>query len=180
MFIIGVSPYGGLYDTTKFLRGDIPAIGTRGMWTDPATGETREFVSVKFTSGATHINGSLVTISSAHVATLGSVGAGPALTVTGGRLGILTFGSATTTQTMAGTAFGWAQIYGPAKARIVASVADGIGMVLGADGIIVAAAAGSASAMVNGIVTMATASTSAAGQLLQAFLNYPRFAGIPA
>jgi hypothetical protein len=176
-YIIGINPNGGLFSKTQFRRGDIPFPGTRGQWTNPTDGATREYVSVKFTAGATHINGSLVAISAEGVAVLGSVGAAPALAF-GGGVGVLAFATATATQTMAGTAFGWAAVHGKVKARHLGSVtAVGNLLQFGANGVAVQGVAGSASAQIDGIVALASSATA---ELIDVMLLYPKFAGIPA
>ncbi len=68
------------------------------------------------------------------------------------RVGILTFSSATATQTMAGTAFGWAQIYGTALAWCSASISvAGQQLGIGASGQLIPQAVASASAMLLGV-----------------------------
>lgn len=174
MYIIGANPYAGVFTEDQFLSGKIPSPGTRAAIT---TSEgTKEFIVVKFNASATHISGSLITIDGDNVATLGTAG-GPALTV-GGRAGVLVFASATATQTVSGTAFAWAQVYGKSKVR-AATISSAIGTLLqlGADGVAVVGAAGSASAQLDGITTMAS---QAAAGLLSVLLQYPKFQGIPA
>jgi len=179
MYIVGMRPYAGLFTKQQFQRGQIPNPGTRGAVTDPNTGQTKEFVAIKL-SAATWLNG---------VAIIVDGGAAPGSVVTTasglpaaaqmGRLGILTFASATSTQTMAGTAYGWAQIYGEAVAYVSASASTpGLQLAIGASGQLIAAVAQvSASAQVVGIA-LATA-TAAAGGLTKVFLTYPRFSGLP-
>jgi hypothetical protein len=161
-------------------RGKIPVAGTRRSRVG-ADGSTKDYIVVKFNATATQINGSMITIDGDAVATLGTAG-GPALTV-GGRAGILAIASATTTntQTVSGTNFAWAQIYGKTWVRWGATNSGSIlGNMLqfGADGVAVAGAAGSASAQLNGVQSM-TASIQAAG-LFPVLLTYPKFQGSPA
>lgn len=178
MFIIGVSPYSGLFTEAQFRRGDIPSPGTRGQWTDPATGATREFIAVKFTATANRLNGSLVTIDPDGVATLGTVAEGGLFA--GRRAGVLTYNaSAIATQTMTGTHFGWAQTYGKGKALIMATVtASFLGQILepAADGAVAAGAIGSASANLYGLT--AAAVTTVGTTLMDVLLNYPQFQNI--
>lgn len=179
MFIIGMRPYAGLFTKQQFQRGAIPNPGTRGSVTDPNTGATKEFISVKL-GAATWLNGIAVILD-------GGAAPGSAVTTASGapassrqdRLGILAFASATATQTMAGTAYGWAQIYGEVAAYVSASVSSpGIQLAIGASGQLIAAVAQtSASAQTLGI-SLATA-TAAAGGLSKVFLTYPRFSGFP-
>ena len=167
------------FTADEFAKGKIPIPGTRRQSSD-SEGD-KEYIVVKFTAGATHINGSAILIDGDAVATLGTAG-GSALTVTG-RAGVLQIAEATTdaTSTIAATCFAWAQIYGKARVRWGATNSGSIlGNLLqfGADGVVVAGAAGSASAQLNGIQSM-TASISGAG-LFPALLTYPKWAGIPA
>jgi hypothetical protein len=177
-FIIGVNTRQGLYDKTQFKRGDIPSPGTIGRLTDPSTGATREFMAVKFTSNATRINGTLITIDPDGVATLGTVDAGNLLVTK--RAGILTYNaSAVATQTMTGTHFGWAQIYGKGKGRVAATMTVSlVDQMLepGADGLVALGAVASTSANLYGL-TAAIASTFPPG-LIDVFLNYPQYADV--
>ena len=170
-----------MYSKAEFLQGQIPTPRTRTTHVSQAGG-SREYVAVKFTASATHINGSAVTIDADGTATLGTV---VPLAITGGRVGILALSppvaavaSATGTQTVVGTSFGWAQVYGKAIARAVGSVtAVGMGLNLGADGTLVQSlAAGSASGAVTGIT--AAGSVAATG-LIPVLLQYPHFLGAP-
>ena len=178
MYLVGMNPYGGLWTKTQFQRGKGAKVGTRGSIVG-SDGQTKEFVAVKL-SAATWINGTAIIID-------GGAAPGSVVTTASGlpaaaqhaRIGILCFASASATQTMAGTAFGWAQIYGEAKAYVSASVSTpGLQLAPGASGQLIAAVAQvSASAQVTGI-TLATA-TAAAGGLTKVFLQYPRFSGLP-
>lgn len=179
MYIVGVSPQSGLWTKAQFKQGEIPAPGTRGKWTDPATGATKEFVSVKFTATGTRLNGELVTIDADSVATRGTVVEG-GLLISGKRAGILAFNaSAIATQTMVGTHFGWAQIYGKGKALVTGTATVSVvGLALEpiADGGVDEGVVGSASANLYGL-TAAIASTFPPG-LMDVFIDYPRFANI--
>lgn len=174
MYVIGANPYAGLFDETEYRRGKIPSPGTRAAVTAP-DGSTKEFIVVKFNAGATHINGQVITISGDNVAVLGTAGPSPLL---GGRVGVLAIASATATQTAAGTAYAWAQIYGKALALTTASVtAVNLQLNMAADGMLTQMAAVSASSAVQGITSVAT---QAASGLLPVLLQYPRFASYPA
>lgn len=167
------------YTADEYLKGKIPTPGTRRMMSD-SEGD-KEFIVVQLNASATHINGSLLSIDGDAVATLGTAG-GLALAV-GGRAGVMTIASATTTntQTVSGTCYVWAQIYGKTRVRFGATNSGSIlanMLQFGADGVVVAGAAGSASAQLNGVQCM-TASVAAAG-LFPALLTYPKFIGIPA
>ena len=179
MYNIAVNASQGLYTKTQFKRGDIPTPGTTGIVADAAGGGiTKEFVSIKFTSGATRINGQLVTIDADGVATLGTVAEG-ALVVSGKRAGILTYNaSAVATQTMAGTHFGWAQIYGKGKALVTGTAtASSAAMVEpAANGAVDDGVVGSASLNLFGL-NWAVASTFPPG-LADVFINYPKYQNI--
>jgi hypothetical protein len=177
-FIIGANPYGGLFTKAQFKQGKGANPGTRAQVVG-ANGQTNEFVAIKL-AAATWLNGVAVIID-------GAAAPGSAVTTASGlpaaaqhaRLGILCFASATATQTMAGTAYGWAQIYGEALAFVSASVSTpGLQLAIGASGQLIAAVAQvSASAQAVGIA-LATA-TAAAGGLTKVFLTYPQFSGLP-
>lgn len=178
MFIVGVNPFQGLYTKADRLQGKGCTPGQRASVVG-ANGQTNEFVAVKL-AAATWLNGTAVIID-------GAAAPGSAVTTASGlpaasqiaRLGILCFASVTATQTLVGTGFGWAQIYGEALAFVSASVSTpGLQLAIGASGQLIAALAQvSASAAVVGI-SLATA-TAAAGGLTKVFLTYPRFSGLP-
>lgn len=178
MYVIGATPYGGLVTKAQFRQGKGMTPGVRAAVVD-VNGRTSEFVAIKL-GAATWLNGVAVIID-------GGAAPGSVVTTASGlpaasqaaRIGILCFASATATQTMAGTAYGWAQIYGEALAFVSASVSTpGLQLAIGAAGQLIAAVAQtSASAQTNGIV-LATA-TAAGGGLTKVFLTYPRFSGFP-
>lgn len=173
MYIIGATTHGGLFTKAQQRQGKCPNPGTRAATIAP-DGSTREFISIKL-SAATWLNGTAVIIDggAAPGSPVTTVSGNPAPTQ-GGRVGILCFASATATQTMAGTAFGWAQIYGEALAFVSASVSTpGLALGAGASGQLIAFATTSASAVLDGI-TLATA-TAAAGGLTKVMLQYPKF-----
>lgn len=179
MFLIGGAPYQGLWTKAQVAQGKGMRAGTRLSTTDPVSGATKEFISVKL-GAATWLNGTALIID-------GGAAPGSVVTTASGapaasqhaRLGILAFASATSTQTAAGTVFGWAQIYGEALAFISASVSTpGLQLAIGASGQLIAATAqASASAQTIGIY-LATA-TAAAGGLSKVVLMYPHFSGLP-
>lgn len=180
MYVIGANPFGGLKHKADYLRG-VGGIFTPGQRVAVvgSNGQTNEFVAVKL-GAATWLNGTCVIIDGA--AAPGSVvttASGLPAAAQHARLGILTFASATLTNTLSTTGFGWAQIYGEAVAFVSASVSTpGLQLAPGASGQLIAAVAQvSASAQVVGIA-LATA-TAAAGGLTKVFLTYPRFAGLP-
>lgn len=180
MYNIAVNPAQGLYTKTQFKRGDIPTPGTTGIVHDAdGGGITKEFISVKFTATANRLNGSLVTIDHDGVATLGTVAEG-GLLISGKRAGILTYNaSAVATQTMTGTHFGWAQIYGKGKALVTGTATISVvGMALEsiAGGAVDEGAVGSASANLYGL-NATVASTYPPG-LMDVFINYPRYQNI--
>jgi hypothetical protein len=178
MYIIGANPYGGLFTKAQFKQGKGHNVGTRASIVG-SDGQTKEYVAIKL-GAATWLNGTAIIIDGA--AAPGSVvttASGLPAAAQHARVGILCFASATATQTMAGTAYGWAQIYGEAVAFVSASVSTpGLQLAIGASGQLIAAVAqASASAQLTGI-SLATA-TAAAGGLTKVFLQYPRFSGLP-
>lgn len=180
MFIIGANPYGGLFTKAQFLKGKIATPGTRASVVG-SDGSTKEFVAIKL-SAATWISGTAIIIdgTGAPGSAVATVSGNPAAAIQS-RVGILCFATATGTQTMAGTAFGWAQIYGEALAFVSASVSTpGLQLGAGASGHLIAAVAQvSASGQLQGI-TYATASGPGAPPALgKVFLQYPRFSGLP-
>jgi hypothetical protein len=179
MYIIGANPYGGLKETAEFLKGKAVNPGVRASVIDP-DGSTKEFVSIKL-GAATWINGTAIIIDGA--AAPGSV----VTTVSGNpaaaqqtRVGILCFASATATQTMLTTAYGWAQIYGEAKAFVSASVSTpGLQLGAGAGGHLIAAVVQvSASGQLQGITYATATGPGAPPALAKVFLQYPRFSGL--
>lgn len=180
MYLIGANPYGGLVTKAQFLAGKGMNVGARCATVD-AVGQTKEFVAVKL-SAATWLNGTAIIIDGAGGlgTAVTTLSANPAAALQS-RIGILVFSSATATQTMAGTAFGWAQIYGEALAFVSASVSTP-GTQLGAGGagqLIVAVAQVSASNAVIGITYATNTGPGAPPALAKVFLQYPRFAGLP-
>lgn len=176
MYRIGMNPYGGLVTKTQYLRGKGSVPGTRGATT--VNGHTKEFVAVKLASG-TWINGTVVLIEgTANVGAAVTASGAPAISINQ-RVGILVFNSATATQTVGATAFGWAQIAGQCLALVSVSVtAPGIALGMGAGaGALIAQVGASASTMMHGITAIAT-QTNTSG-LLSVMLNYPCFIGPP-
>lgn len=184
MYLVGMKPYGGLVDkaTWKKGKGGVAAPGTRHVTMQ--NGESREFVAVKL-NAATWINGTAVILDG-----LSASGVGAAVATASGlpaaainaRVGLLVFASATATNTLSATGYGWVQIYGQSMAWVSASVTiPGNQLAIGASGQLIAAVAQtSASAGMNGITSIGTntASTTAA-IMLAVFLNYPHFSGYP-
>jgi hypothetical protein len=183
MYVIGANPYNGLFTKRQFQQGKLGAnLGQRSSVV--VNGETREFVAIKL-GAATWVNGIAVIVDGLSASGVGAAvvtaSGEPAATINA-RLGILVFASATATQTMAGTAFGFAQIYGTAMAWVSASVsAAGIQLAIGASGqLIPAVAQVSASNQTVGITAIATISSSTpTTSLVAVMLTYPHFAGFP-
>lgn len=178
MYVIGANPYQGLFTKADRLRGKGMAPGVRAAVVG-VSGQTNEFVAVKL-GAATWLNGVAVIVDGG--AAPGSVvttASGAPAAAQAARLGILCFASVTATQTLVGTGFGWAQIYGEAVAFVSASASTpGLQLAIGASGQLIAAVVvGSLSSSTQGI-TLATA-TAAAGGLTKVFLQYPRFGGLP-
>lgn len=173
MYVIGASPYGGLFTKAQFRQGKGFNVGSRSAVIAP-DGSTREFIAIKL-GAATWLNGLAIIVDggAAPGSVVTTVSGNPAPTQSG-RIGILCFASATATQTLAGTGFGWAQIYGEALAFVSASVSTpGLALGAGASGQLIALVTTSASAVIEGIA-LATA-TAAAGGLTKVMLTYPKF-----
>jgi len=181
MYVIGMNPFQGLYTEAERQQGKGATPGTRASIVGP-NGESKEFVAVKL-GAATWINGVAVIIDG-----VGTGGVGSAVATASGlpaatmhqRLGILVFSSATATQTMAGTAFGWAQIYGQALAWVSASVT------LPGQQLAVCVVIATmplvwfeAETCATGIVAITTQTASTTANLQNVFLMYPHFAGLP-
>jgi hypothetical protein len=171
---IGANIYNNsLFTEAEMLRGKIPAPGTRQKVN--VGGQTKEFVTVKLPA-ATYVNGTVITIpfDPSGISATASV---PVKTEpTGGRLGILVIASATATITAAGTAYAWAQIFGPCLARCSATGVSSVGMNLcpgGALGSLHLQVVGTASQHLQGITAIAT--SAGAVLLLNVMLNYPVF-----
>lgn len=182
MSAIGAYLYQGLFEKAAWRRGKGVTPGNKATIT--IDGVAKEFVAVKLAAG-TWVNGTVLLIDGVagalHAATTAS--GAPAIGFNQ-RVGVLVLASATSTQTAAGTAFAWAQIYGPVLARVSASVTlPGIALGLGtAAGRLIQQVGASASTMMHGITAVATntASVVASGAgLFQVMLNYPCFIGPP-
>jgi hypothetical protein len=176
MMAIGMNPYQGLVSKQDFKRGKGMNPGTRGSVN--IGGDHKDFVAVKIASG-TWVNGIIMQIDSAGV--IGTAITAPTAppATTNMRLGILVFASATSTQTVAGTSYGFVQIYGQALAQVSTTVSlFGAQLVLGADPgqLINAAGVASTEAQLKGITAIGTQSVSG---LMSVFLNYPAFSGVP-
>lgn len=176
MFAVGMQ-LGRIYTKTEMLKGKIPRPGVVASTQDRSTGISNEFISVQLAGGQTLLNGMAFTIDASGVATLGTTG--PSL-LFGGRVGVLSFATATATLTTVGTSFAWCQIYGKGLALVTASVTSIGGYLnMGADGRLIGViAAASASSMIDGGII--AAATQAASGLLAVLLQYPKFTGYPA
>lgn len=178
MFAIGTQlNRGAVVTKADMLRGIIPGQGN--VFSSADQYGSKEYVVVKLAGGVTYLNGQAVVLDGATgVAVVGTTN--PALGIAG-RVGILTFASATATSTAVGTCFGWVQIYGRANALTSASItAPGQMLSFGVDGRLIAVVAGaSASAMVNSIISIGTA-TAALAVMLPVMLAYPRLHSWPA
>ncbi len=183
MYVVGMNPYQGLYTKAERNQGKGATPGTRASIVAP-TGETKEFVAVKL-SAATWISGIAIIVDGLSASGVGAAAAtasGSPAAAINARLGILVFGSATATQTMAGTAFGWAQIYGSVRAWVSASVSNvGNQLAIGASGqLILAVSTASDSAQTIGISwAQATNTASSTTGLYTVMLMYPHFSGLP-
>ncbi len=173
------NPYQGIFTKAQFRQGKIATPGTRS--TVNVGGSEKQFVAVKLPAG-TYINGSVLILDAAGVMGAAVTASGAPIAAINQRVGVLVFNSATATQTLGGTCFAWAQVYGDVLARVSASVTlPGIALGMGAGaGALIQQAGSSVSAMMHGItaITTNTASTTAE-LLLSVFLNYPCFIGPP-
>ncbi len=182
MYIIGANPYQGLFTKAQRNQGKGATPGTRASLV-ASTGETKEFVAVKL-SAATWVNGIAVIVDglTAAVGAAVATASGLPADTLNSRLGVLVFGSATATQTMAGTAFGWAQIYGTVLAWCSGTITVGGQMLaVGASGqLIPAIRQVSGSNQVLGMTAVGTLSASTpTNSMIAVFLAYPHFAGMP-
>lgn len=170
---IGFDAYEGLFTTAQFESGKGRPPGS--VVKVRKGGDDKEFVAVKLAAG-TWSNGCLVQLNSGvAVGNATTVSAGAGLADVGTRLGILTFSSVSALQTMAGTAYGYAQVFGKAKAQVASSTVVGMALTLGASAGVLGplTVQATASAMVAGINLMdTTASTQA---FVSVFVNYPKF-----
>ncbi len=174
MYIVGMRPRQGLFTKSEFLKGKMPNPGTRGADVAP-DGSTREYVAVKLASG-TWINGTVLTLSASITGASAAAAAPVKPAGQGGRVGVLAFATLSATQTMAGTAFGWAQIFGACIARCSATGMDSVGVALGlqgAAGVFSVQVAVTASLMLQGANAIAT--SAGAVTLMNVLLNYPKF-----
>lgn len=172
--IIGFDAYNGLFTKAQFNQGAGRTPGS--VVSVRKGGDNKEFVAVKLAAG-TWSNGCLVNIDSGTgtIGTATTVGTtAAAITVLGQRLGLLVFSSVSALQTMAGTAFGYAQVFGKAGAQLVSATAAGMAVgIAGSAGVLsgqVVQASGTQ--MIVGINVVATASTQAFSTV---FLNYPKY-----
>lgn len=163
MFIVGCDP-GTVYTESDLAAGKIPANGTRA--TVPDSSGTREFISCKVTSGNV-TTGMVVNISSTFTCTIISAGGGP-------RLDRQIVGVAICTATASTSANIWVQVFGRCNVIASTSCAPNVALIPAAvntggvdDGAV------SASAILEGIVTLA--STNATATLVAAWLSYPRW-----
>ncbi len=180
MFAIGAQLNRGAVVTKDDMKkGVIPGAGN--VFSSADANGSKEYVVVKLAGSVTYLNGQAVVLDGATgMAVVGTTN--PALGI-GGRCGVLVFASATATSTAVGTCFAWAQIYGRALALVSASVTQaGQALMFGVDGRLVAAAAGSASAMPGGMVSIGTATAGGTNSngLLAVMLSYPKLNSWPA
>jgi hypothetical protein len=174
MSAIGFDAYEGLFTKAQYQagKGRTPGSTVRVQ----KGGQSKEFYAVRLASGNWK-NGCLVQLNSAGiVGTATTVSLGPGVAAIGQSLGVLCFGTASAIQTMAGTAFGYAQIFGEVNAQVMSATVPGMALGIGQ------ASAGvlgeqvveaTASVMVAGI-NLGSTSASAQG-FVPVFLNYPRF-----
>lgn len=171
---IGFDAYEGLFTTAQFESGKGRPPGS--VVKVRKGGDDKEFVAVKLAAG-TWSNGCLVNIDSGTgtIGTATTVGAtAAAIAVLGQRLGLLVFSSVSALQTMAGTAYGYAQVFGQAGAQVVSATAAGMALgIAGSAGVLsgqVVQASGTQ--MIVGLNVIASASTQAFSAV---FVNYPKY-----
>lgn len=175
--IIGFDAYEGLFTKAQFNAGKGRSPGT--VVTVRKSGDSKEFVAVKLASG-NWSNGCLVRIDSAGVVgaatTVGTTASAGGVANIGQRLGLLVFSTVSAIQTMAGTAYGYAQVFGQAGAQVVSATVAGMALGIGGSAGILSGQVVQASATgaIGGIHVIATASTQAFSSV---FLNYPEFVG---
>jgi hypothetical protein len=171
--VIGFDAYEGLFTKAQFQagKGRTPGSVVRVQ----KGSSTKEFVAVKLASG-TWSNGCLVQINSAGVTgSATTVSAGAGVGDTGQALGILTFSSASALQTMAGTAFGYAQVFGEGKAQVASSTVPGVALTLGASAGVLGPFVVDATASSH-VIGLNLGTTSASTQaFVPIFINYPKF-----
>lgn len=171
--VIGFDAYEGLFTKAQYQAGKGRTPGSRV--TVKKGGDSKEFVAVKLAAG-TWSNGCVVQLNSAGVAgTATTVSVGANIADHGQRLGLLTFSSVSALQTMAGTAFGYAQVYGIGGAQVSSVTVAGAALdviasagILGAFGV-----QATASVVIIGINLGAT--TASVQAFVPVFLTYPRF-----
>lgn len=175
--IIGFDAYEGLFTKAQRQAGKGRTPGS--VVSVRKSGDSKEFVAVQLASG-NWSNGCLVRIDSAGVlgvaTTVGATASAGGVGALGQRLGLLVFGTVSAIQTMAGTAFGYAQVFGQAGAQVVSATVAGMALGIGGSAGILSGqvAQASATGAVGGIQVVATASTQAFSTV---FLNYPEFIG---
>src|SRR5882672_11234227 len=160
-YIVGMDP-GTQYTGDDFLKGKIPALGTRGM-----DAQGREFVMCLVGAAQNVINGHLVAIDGVTFTVTVPAG-GPAAPGPANILGV-----ARTTVTASASAYIWVQRYGIGSVQASASALPNAQLAMSA------ATAGfvddtlaTASALIEGLMLTATA---AASGITACFLSYPRF-----
>jgi hypothetical protein len=171
--IIGFDAYEGLFTKAQFQAGKGRSPGTRVNV--QKGGSSKEFVAVKLASG-NWSNGCLVQLNSAGVnGTATTVSAGAGVADVGQALGLLTFSSSSAIQTMAGTAYGYALVYGEGKAQVASSTVLGMALTLGASAGVLGPYVVDATASSH-VVGINLGTTSASTQaFVPVFVNYPKF-----
>jgi hypothetical protein len=171
--IIGFDAYEGLFTKAQFQAGKGRTPGTRV--TVQKGGSSKEFFAVKLASG-NWSNGCLVQLNSAGVTgTATTVSAGAGVADVGQQLGLLTFSSSSAIQTMAGTAYGYALVYGEGKAQVASSTVLGMALALGASAGVLGPYVVDSTASVQ-VVGINLGTTSASTQaFVPVFVNYPKF-----
>jgi hypothetical protein len=171
--IIGFDAYEGLFTKAQFQAGKGRTPGS--IVKVKKGGVSKEYVAVKLASG-NWSNGCLVQLNSAGVTgTATTVSAGAGVADVGQALGILTFSSSSAIQTMAGTAYGYAQIFGEGKAQVGSATVPGMALALGVSAGVLGpwVVDSTASAQVVGI-NLGTTSASVQA-FVPIFINYPKF-----
>lgn len=169
--VIGFDAYQGLFTEAQFQAGSGRAPGS--VVRVRVGGDDKEFVAVKLASG-NWSNGCLVAVDSAGVVGTATTVNTTASGLVGQRLGLLVFSSVSAIQTMAATAYGYAQVFGQAGAQVVSATIAGMTLGIGGSAGVLSGQVIQATAtqMIVGINAVASASTQAFSTV---FLNYPRY-----
>jgi hypothetical protein len=171
--IIGFDAYEGLFTKAQFNTGKGRTPGS--VVSVQKDRDSKVFVAVKLAAGNWK-NGCLVQLNSVGVVgTATTVSAGAGVADVGQSLGILTFSSVSAIQTMAGTAFGYAQVYGAGNANVASSTVIGMALDLGASAGVLGPFVVDATASSHVVGINLGATTASTQAFVPVFINYPKF-----